>query len=203
MIFYDQLKQAAIARGALWLEKRFQLNLVGIRNTVDTRSNEFNDLICVAFLGSGGGKNVLVCAATTDPGIYWRENLANVAGTAILKEGYHPKIWKIGKHQGKYHALVQASPVTVWRDNNKDSVLDLGVSEQTGHFGINLHRAGEFNTSNLVDKWSAGCQVMASPSQFSEFMRLADEHELRYGNSFDYTLLRDTDVKNVPGAGTS
>lgn len=200
MIFYDQLKQAAIACGAVWYSKPFQMNLVGIRDTREPNSNRFNDFICAAFVGSDGLKSVLVCEGTTDPGLYWRENLANVAGTAILKDGYHPKIWKIGKHQGKYHALVQASPVKVWRDNNKDEVLDFSGSEQSGLFGINLHRASESNVSTQVDKWSAGCQVVASPSQFAELMRFADKHELRYGNSFDYTLIRDVDINNSPSA---
>jgi hypothetical protein len=61
----------------------------------------------------------------------------------------------------------------------------------TGFFGINIHKAGR--ASVQVDKWSAGCQVFAKSADFAEFMDLTEEAEKRYGNSFTYTLLLETD----------
>ena len=89
---------------------------MGVRNTHDLHSNKFNDLICVAYTSVKFGPMVLICESTTEPGVYWRNNLANVSGTAVLTRGHHKGLWKLGKHQGKYEALVQAAPVTVWRD---------------------------------------------------------------------------------------
>lgn len=194
MTFYDQLRDACIALGANWSTEGGAINLVGVRNTHSPHSNKFNDLICAAYISKQFGDIVLICEGTTDPGVYWRSNLANVNGTAVLVRGHHKKLWKIGKHQGKYTALVQQSPVTVWRDVNRDQNIDIGGAQQTGMFGINLHRAGEFIESKLVDKWSAGCQVIASPKQFVQLLDLAEIHARDFGNSFNYTLLDDTDV---------
>ena len=194
MTFYEQLRAAAVALGAAWNSAEGAINIVGVRNTVDLHSNKFNDLICVAYTSDSYGPSVLICEGTTDPGVYWRTNLANVNGTAVLIRGHHKRLWKHGMHQGKYEALVQLSPVTVWRDAGRDEMLDIGEAQQTGMFGINLHRAGEFVTSKLVDKWSAGCQVVASPKQFNQLLMLAKYHGKLFGNVFDYTLLHDVDV---------
>lgn len=194
MTFYEQLRAAAVALGATWNSAEGAINIVGVRNTVDPHSNKFNDLICVAYSSKRLGDTVLICEGTTDPGIYWRENLANVKGTAVLVRGYHPRLWRLGKHQNKYIALVQQSPVTVWRDANRDRFVDIGEAQQTGMFGINLHRANEFVESKQVDKWSAGCQVVADPEQFARVLKLAQTHADLHGNSFDYTLLHDVDV---------
>jgi hypothetical protein len=194
MTFYDQLRNATVAMNAKWNSGAGAINIVGVRNTYDSNSNKFNDLICVAYASERLGHTVLICEGTTDPGVYWRSNLANVSGTAVLVRGHHKRLWKLGKHQGKYTALVQQSPVTVWRDSNRDRFIDIGEAQQTGMFGINLHRANEFVESTLVDKWSAGCQVVASPKQFAQLVWLAAEHARLFGNSFDYTLLHDSDV---------
>ena len=48
----------------------------------------------------------------------------NYKGVAILKPGQYKKSHKIGKHQGKYEALCQQNPVTVYRDKSrKDQIL--------------------------------------------------------------------------------
>lgn len=194
MTFYDQLRAAAIALGAQWCEEERAINIVGVRNTDEVNANKFNDLICVAYTSHKFGHSVLICEASTDPGLYWRNNLANVKGTAILPRGHYKRLWRIGKHQGKYTALVQLSPVAVWRDANRDSKIETGTVLDTGMHGIALHRAGEFVKSILVDKWSAGCQVVAAPNEFAQLMNLAHGHAEKFANAFDYTLLHDVDV---------
>jgi lysozyme len=92
--------------------------------------------------------------ANTDPSA-WRD------GIATLKPG----VWRYqrGKHginrqiQGgppAYPALVQAAEVTVTRD---------GRGEDSGWFGINIHRGGAVGTSSL------GCQTIV-PEQWDEFI---------------------------------
>lgn len=195
MTFYDLLRAAAVALGAQWQGEDGAINIVGVRNTYEINSNKFNDLICVAYTSQKYGHSVLICEATTDPGLYWRSNLANVKGTAILPRGHYKRMWRIGKHLGKYTALVQLTPVAVWRDANRDSKIDIGTVLDTGMHGIALHRAGEFVKSILVDKWSAGCQVVADPKSYAQLLNLAHAHAEKFGNFFDYTLLDDVDVK--------
>lgn len=193
---YELLKQICRAKGYKFYEgEDYYLNLIGIRNVRDLHANTFNDLFCVAFLEHG--KPVLLqYACTTDPGTFYRLNPANVQGTAILPPEQYLGLWKIGKHQGKYDALVQRAPTVFIRDNNGDAKLDL--SARTGHrelIGLNCHRARADGTSKQVDKWSAGCQVIADSNDFTQLMSLAKLSASMYGNGFTYTLFESTDFE--------
>lgn len=96
--------------------------------------------------------------ANTDPSRY-REGWGTGThkGMACLKAGvYHAHM--LGKHRGQYIALVQRSgPVTVVRDGSPNY-------EETGMFGINIHRGGDGTTSSL------GCQTIV-PDQWSSFIQ--------------------------------
>lgn len=167
----------------LWLDGR--VNLVGIRDS-RVATNRFDDTF-VAIVGD----KLYHYACTTDPGTYHLMN-GLAKGTAILKPGQYVNAYDLGKHQGKYEALVQVAPVTVYRDANKDMVLDYEHPE-TGMFGINIHRANASLTSKQVDKWSAGCTVIASPNDFDELLLLAKVHKQGGYGRFTYTLLEDAD----------
>ncbi|MDC0598867.1 hypothetical protein OAP18_03420 [Gammaproteobacteria bacterium] len=182
------IEEAVKRLGYLWFtEGDYNLNLVGIRSS-DTDSNAFNDCLIVAFFVDQR-PHLFIFDCTTDPGIYWRKHPINVLGTAIVKPGQYPGLWKIGKHQGRYEALVQRSPVTVYRDNNKDQAIDVSDNTpvETGFFGINCHKAGD--SSKQVDKWSAGCQVLSSDDDFGLLMALCRKAAAKWGNSFTYTLI--------------
>ena len=101
----------------------------------------------------------------------------------------------IGLHQAKYQALKQKAPVQVYRDNNRDTEYDL-IEEnlQEGIYGINIHRASKWGTSTQIDKWSAGCQVIANNEDFDRFMSLARKGAQLYGNSFTYTLIESNNI---------
>lgn len=171
---------------AVFKKGKYNLNIIGLR-TSGSDANTFNDRLCVVYKDDKGWVT-RTWEGTTDPGLYWREHPMNVNGTAILCEGQYRGAYKIGKHRGKYDALVQTGGrVTVWRDNNKDEKLDM-ESPQDGYFGINLHKAGTNSTS--VDKWSAGCQVWANEDDFEEFMKICKKQvETNGWKTFTYTLI--------------
>jgi hypothetical protein len=171
--------------------KNFNINIVGIR-TNDNKANSFNDLM-ILFWKYGGHWNSMTFPITTDPGIYWRENPMNIKGTAVLKTGQYRGMWSIGKHQGRYDALRQVKPCTVYRDNNKDNKIDTDGETDTGLFGINHHKAGKSSTQ--VDKWSAGCQVQPNQALFDIEMKIFKQAAENWGNSFTYTLLDEDDIK--------
>ena len=170
----------------------YNLNLVGIRSA-DMNANTFNDLYCV-FFQCNVHANMHVFPCTTDPGLYYRYRPVNLNGTAILIPGQYRRAWKLGRHQGRYDALVQAQPVSVYRDNDRNKTLNTNVPTQTGYFGINHHRANAARESTQVDKWSAGCQVFASPDDYRIFMALIKKAAALWGNSFTYTLLNEEDL---------
>ena len=171
------------------------LNLIAVRHQ-DTRANTFNDLFCVLYkLKNKWVLEQFKC--TTDPGVFYREKPCNVDGTAIVVPGQYRSLWTFGFHQGKYPALVQNKPITVFRDANKDEALDMDVNQnkQTGYFGINCHRANANHESTQVDKWSAGCQVFANPEDFDVFMALCRASAKKWGNTFSYTLLEQSQLE--------
>lgn len=172
-----------------------ELNIIGVR-TDNAVPNQFDDVIHVVFTDDTGQWKILSFAATTDPGAYWLKKLMNPKGTAILKPGQYRNSHRIGLHRGKYEALVQQNPVTVWRDVNRDNRLDhTNGTEETGLFGINIHRAHPAGVTVDVNDHSAGCQVLASIADFNQLMALARKHRSLYGNNFTYTLLDKRDAK--------
>jgi hypothetical protein len=169
----------------------FELNIIGIR-TNNTKPNTFDDTIHICYKREDGHWIHNSFAATTDPGTYWLKTFMNPNGTAILKPGQYINSHRIGVHRNKYQALVQQNPVTVWRDANKDEQLNFNsTKEQTGIFGINIHRAAIKGKTFYVDKHSAGCQVLADVNDFNLLMQLAHRHKQLYGNNFTYTLLAE------------
>ena len=189
----DVLFRAYVARGwKPFTEGDYNLNIIGIRAD-DRKSNTFNDLICLLY--KTDGRWVLrKYAATTDPGLYYRQNPLNPRGTAILKDGYYRGAFGIGLHHGQYRCLVQTKPLPLWRDGNRDGVLDFGgkVSEEMAD--IHIHRASASGTSSLVDRWSAGCQVIASSADWADFMRVVGIAAKRWGGAFSYALFREQDL---------
>ena len=173
--------------------KPYNLNIVGIRNN-NTEPNSFDDDLWV-FWKTENKWSLKKYKITTDPGLTYLQQPINESGTAILKEGQYRGAYQIGKHRNKYTALVQAKPVTVIRDFDRDSELDYNSGkEQSGMFGINIHRSSATGTSTLVNKWSAGCQVFARITEYNEFIKLCKLARDQWGNSFTYTLINRQDL---------
>jgi hypothetical protein len=172
-----------------------ELNIIGIRSK-STIPHRFDDEIHVFYNVAPLKWNYHIYKATTDPGTFWLRNPMQAQGTAILAQGQYKGAYKIGLHQGKYKALVEAKPITVIRDYDRNAVLDFKNGTPTkGMFGINIHRASLIGTTKQVDKYSAGCQVFANSNEFNEFMELCEKHSGLYGNSFTYTLIDFRAVK--------
>lgn len=176
----------------------FDVNIIGVRNseTKGRVTNAFDDCVTISYKEDGEWK--FYCyQATTDPGSHWEQNLLNKKGVAILKPGQYRGSHKLRLHQGKYLALGQKSPVKVYRDNNRDGKYDLleeNIDE--GIFGINIHRATgrKGGKSIRVDKWSAGCQVIADNDDWHQFLDICQTAREIWGNSFTYTLLESKDI---------
>lgn len=180
---------------AFFTNGQYNLNIIGIRSN-NFGTNKFDDVLLVAYKDD---KDTLVChefPITTDPGSYWLSKPLNPKGTAILVPDQYRSAYQKAKHQGKYFALCQRKPVTVYRDNDKDEELDLKPeTKDTGYFGINIHRSNPYGKSYRIDKWSAGCQVFQSKTDFELFMSLVDKAIEIFSNSFTYTLLEETDIE--------
>lgn len=169
---------------------RMQLNIFGIRNS-DPLANAFDDVVGVIYIDLVGKVVLKVYPATTDPGLYYRENPLNQDGTAIIIPGYYKDCYSTGLHKGE-KALIQVAPMKYVRDANKNKVLDF-LYKTTGFKVFNqngrtdIHRAG--TKSKLVDKWSAGCQVLSVENDMLELLDIVNR-SIYFGNKdlFSYAL---------------
>ena len=178
---------------AFFTKGEYNLNIIGVRHKGSKVTNKFDDYLVVIY-NTGNEQNVRrIFPCTTLPGKKAMEHPVAINGTAILKPGQYRGAYTIGKHKGQYKALVQAKPLPVYRDNNKNDVFDLLPHYiDNGIFGINIHKAGV--TSTLVDGWSYGCQVLAKTIDFNALMRLVERSASIYGNKFTYTLINEEDL---------
>ncbi|MGE0675126.1 MAG: hypothetical protein AB7O64_18950 [Methylibium sp.] len=150
---------------------KYPLVVVGLRGwfAAQGASNArgvYDDALCVY------APSLDLCAAfngNTDPSVV-RPGSGTGAGKgmAVLNPGLWP-VYRFDVHggtQSSYEALCQrAGPVTVTRDGTPPYA-------DSGHFGINIHRGGNYVTSSL------GCQTVP-PTQWGEFYATAREAALK------------------------
>lgn len=191
----EQIQAAVKGKGYNWFEAELQLNIVGVRTSSTGKSvtNLFDDFITLSYK-EGGVWKYHEWPATTEPGKKGVMEFSNPNGVARLVPGQYRNSHVIGRHQGKYDALKQASPVKVYRDKNKDMTYD-EVQTQEGIFGINIHKAGA--NSTYVENWSEGCQVFKRIVDFDEFMRICVRSSQKVSGSFTYTLIESKDVEET------
>lgn len=183
----DALIAAMRARGHVVFERgELNLNIVGLR-AVPGQPNAFDDRLCLLYRTTGHGWILETFAATTDPGRYYLRAPMNVRGTAIVCPGQYRGSHAIGTHKG-YPALQQVGPLKVWRDANRNEVLDMaGPTHDAVGAGLNIHHAGPASTT--VDRWSAGCQVIARLDDWRRFWTVVQAAAKVWGPRFSYTLL--------------
>ncbi len=180
----------------------YNLNLIGVRAAAQ-EPNKFCDVFNIIYKLRGIWRHEKY-PFTSLAGSYWLLNPSRVTGTAILKHDMQYRgMWILGMHKGRYEALVQqGNECTVWRDNNQDIIADYEGPEETGYFGINCHRANEHRQSEIVERWSAGCQVFANPSHFSRLISLAKSQvEAGQGSKFSYTLIHEDSLNRKKATG--
>ena len=177
----EQIQEATEGLGYKYFSNgEYNINIIGIRNsnTNGVVTNKFDDLITVSYKCEHGGWIYNEYPCTTDPGDDWMENpWIDKIGCAVLKPGQYKGSHKLRLHSGKYLALGQKENVTVYRDNNRNDKY-------------------EFDESTCdVNKWSAGCQVIASNDDWFAFLEICQTARESWGNSFSYTLIESKNIK--------
>lgn len=173
----DQVLSLALAEG-LTLNPDFAIVVL---RTLPGKIDAFDDWICILWRDHDHWE-IRSWACTSDPGLYWLKNPGRVAGTAILIPGQHEFV--IGEHRGVYACLTQAQPLATWRDGDRDAAIRYGGPIYRDSQGIHVHHAG--TNSQTVDKWSAGCIVIASLVDWNAFWLFITASTLK---QFTVTLL--------------
>lgn len=187
------LRSAVLSKGFVWFDNNvsYNLNIISVRSE-RRQAGVYDDYLFVVYRDEFGQWVQNQWPVTTDSGLYYLEHPMNPNGTAILKEGQYRGAYQIGKHQGKYDALVQRKPVKVYRDSNRDQTLDFNpITIESGLFGINIHRSSLTRFPDEIGKWSAGCTVFKYAKHFDDFMSICNKAAKKFGNSFTYTLIEE------------
>lgn len=206
-------------------DKDYNINIVPIRANVQ-KAGSFDDVYFVFWKYKG----IWVAhkyACTVDPSDLSLVQMKNPDGCAIVKPGQYEHSHKLGYHKGKYEALVQAGPMTVIRDFDKDDQLDwyidtkdlvkridntvAGITtynycdeqgnlifrEQTGIFGINHHRASAYQILVRVGLYSEGCTVVQNPSDYDKLVSYWSAASKLWGNWFTTTYITEQQILKV------
>jgi hypothetical protein len=189
--------QQAKSLGYTIYTQPFKLNIIGVRSANRTDQSKFDDKIAYFTYDNNGKLIGKIATATTDPSTAWLTSpMKSVQdkGTAILKSGEYKDAYKIDLHKKEYEAVVQAKPVTVIRDNDRNALINYLSKTEKGIFGINIHKASVGkNNEYLIGKDSAGCQVFQKVADFNDFMLMAKKSRDLHGNVFSYILLDEID----------
>lgn len=194
----DHVRHMYQKKGYPFFERgNFNLNFFGVRqhDHDSQRPGQWDDVMGLMYRHPKKGWLHFLYEASVDAGSYYTRNPMNPSGTAFMKEGHYGGLYARGKHSGRFEALRQVSSVTVYRDNDRDSVIDLHPdTTQQGMFWINVHCSFERNSNY---KSSAGCQVTRarySDDEYWQFLWHFDESAKIWGNKFSYTLFDSHDL---------
>lgn len=173
--------------------KHYELNIVGVRDMKTHKLNKFEESIFIFWIDTTKSTTdwqFRRYTITTLPGNRALLNFSNRNGVAMLVPNQYENVYALDLHNGKYKALCQRlGSVEVYRDKNKDLVLNMDENTITSARGINIHRANSSIVSLFVENWSEGCQVFANPTEFAQFIWLCEQHEKFNKNVFTYTLI--------------
>lgn len=169
--------------------------LIGVRSNADAE-NQFDDKFYLFI----NGKFVSLATGTTNPGASvlkggWKKY--NKLGAAIVKsdEIYYDVYMKsdgktIRHHNGKTPCFRQIRNMMYYRDGNNNGKSEEIGQIYVGNFSTNFHPAkfgwGMKFVSNLINGWSAGCQV---PNKSAEFEAIYNA--VAFGKPITYALLRE------------
>jgi len=157
----------------------------GAPNYVTLVNKQFNHYTSTIGLFGAGFQLWL---GSVDPGDDYTYDPTNPEGCAHLCDGKYQ--YQKGSHKG-HPALVQAGPVQVWRDLDEDFAQDASEVVESGYFGINIHAGG---TSDTIDDWSAGCQIIQGGWTGEPWLTFYERIEAAGQQTYNYYLLTGAEL---------
>ena len=140
-----------------------------------------------------GTLRIMTSVSTTLPGVFYLQSPMNASGCAVMVPGQY-KSYQLGYHKPGHYALIQTGgKIKVYRDKDLDKYAEeQGVIEE-GYFGVDIHHSN-IPFSNIIDKWSAGCQVYQYGADHAKMLLICQYYKQSTVNLFTYTLLREREV---------
>ena len=206
MSFIPPILQAVQRKGYKVFEGEYDLNIVGVRMDARLQNpNHFSDHLYVAYM-RGGCWEMFWAPLSTTPGDYWLQHPMRREGCAVVAPQQARGAYKIGLHFSHPGLLQRGAKVKWYRDNDRDTELDLDPETMTeGYAGLNIHRGSTRARADTdpfsdgpgyVNKFSAGCQVMA-PADMERVLWLCKKQIATHPSwpeLFTYTLITEGDL---------
>jgi hypothetical protein len=147
------------------------LVIIGKRSP-ERQANKFDDTFYLCRAKNGNFEIIDYFPITTDPGIYYLQHPMRPEGCAIMEQGIYVNAYARGLHFGR-EAFVQVGKIRVYRDNNKNNILDMDPETlQEGLFAINIHE--QFQVDEVIGPDSAGCWVFLHKSDLQRAQKIVD-----------------------------
>lgn len=169
-------------------------NIIGIRS-VSRTWDRFDDKMYVVVRDERGHWNIDTYDTTMDPGAFYaRVKFANRKGAGIIAPGQYP-VFVLEEYKNHGLALCQRrGPVNVYRDNDKDSIMEMDVSTLEQGHGFHIHHVSQ-SEADYVGRRSAGCTEFRYVSEWERFLELCKKvNYARPGHTFTYTVINDRQI---------
>jgi len=187
---------------AMFLDKPYDLNIVGIRS--EFVLDKFNCKFLIFYVNEEKHLQYHLFPGTTYPGKYWLLNPMTSGGTAIITEGQHRSVWNLGMHYNilalvqNFQTNTRQKPISWVRvpkgKTNITREMILKGKVENGYVGLNLHPVMD-GDNLLVGQDSAGCQVTTYREDQKFIVQLACKQVAeKNGDLFTYTLLHEQDL---------
>ena len=149
-------------RLTLDVKQNINVNIWVIRNNI-RRAGKFDDFEVIFWQDTLTGEWIYdIFNITCDPSDVALQSMKNPNGTAIIAYGFHKGKWELGFHKQRedHPALVQRKPIFVYRDNNKDNIVDLpdlkGIT--TKEINCNNHAPSVIVNNTITDLYNLTLQ---------------------------------------------
>lgn len=195
----DKMIRFLKSKGYVVYDKKFVLNIVGMRNPSKDNgivTNKFDDKMYVFFVNESGNWVDFTYYCTVVPGFDKGTNKI-AKNRAILQLGQYVDQYRLDFHQGKKdHKALKLATTVVLRQSSESTKYNYNSPTSKGSFGINIHRSGN-PQGNSVFNYSEGCQVFKEWACWEQFIRLCEKQEsVANKKTFTYTLIKESEYNS-------
>jgi len=196
----NPLKKVFRKKGYVFFNGPFNVNLIGIR-AKERDIRKMSDRFLLVYEDHLCNWHAEILVGTTVPGEFYHYNYTNPDGLGIIVPGQYRGAFRKGKHKGR-DALIQNTTFKVYRDSNKDGVIDKNViKDAPPSCRFNFHHAkSSIHPHKIfiknIGRFSEGCQVPANWVKYKMcFDIISYSMKLYNSKSITYTLLDEDDLK--------
>lgn len=159
------------SKGYEVFKKPYELNIVGVRSK-NTNPIKFDDSLYVFWKDDKFNWEGKEYAITTDPSTAYLTK-EDKKGVAILPSGQYLNKFTVGKHKGEYRALVQSRPICVYRDFDRNPIINFNTKDLDffffNSFTLNPFSSKPFFTVSLINTLPKGSSFVISKTSFCHF----------------------------------